>query len=61
MYLCIFNPATKEIKYAEEVTDPVLIPLRRESMFLQSRIDGPEWYPYCDETPFAFPIETPAP
>jgi hypothetical protein len=60
MYLCIYNSATKEILYPIEDNDPIRTPFTHEAMRLQALCQGPEWTPYFDSTPFAFPVDNPS-
>jgi hypothetical protein len=59
-YLCIYNPETKEILYLTEEPDATRLPYTREACRLQAMVQGPGWVPYCDDKPFAFPVDIPS-
>lgn len=57
IYLCIFNPETREIEGAEEYTDSKLAEVRYSMYQVEcvARGDKGPWTPYwSDEKPFAF-------
>jgi hypothetical protein len=56
-YLCIYNPEAKKILFEIEEPDAARLFYTREAYRLQAICQGPGWMPYCDDKPFAFPVD----